>query len=652
MKKVLSFFAAAVMAVSAFALDFSFNLNPGVIILSGNCTETLKGPAVGADVGFNFHFMDMFTVGPEFGVDYIIKDGQPSYVLDFAPGVNVGAYWYPFGRIGFGVNAAAGIHFASYDYAGEVSSSGSGYATGREAGKLNVCNPFVRIEGNANYRLTSNLALGARAGYTVNFFDGHDFDNGFSPFMSGIDVGIMFRYTFSSEKPEMHVEASIEQDAPIYPLYMNVYKDAEFGIVAVKNAEDAEIKNVKVYFKASPYTASNYLCGSVKKIRKGQVCNIPLKGDFSKELSKFADDGSFPGEITITYELMGTKMTTTASVLVSTYNRNAMCWVDPSSLAAFISPSDETILDLSKFAGAEAKANLRSGLSSNLQTAIYMTEFFNSLGISRVTDKATPYAQSHLDYENNDYIQYPFQTLTYMTGDSDELGIVFASLLEAVSVGAVLIPLENDFIVGANLALTEKGASAIFDDIDQLLLLNDSYYLPLSMNTIGKGFNASWKEAVKQINAGIETGDIECVIVEDAWEVYPPLGLSGKRNIVKPTAQALSAKAKKELDTFTAENLKPKIKAYETLVSSGNATDEDKNALGLLYVRCADYKSAVTTFKPMAEKENISSMNNLANVYMLMKDSASAKKWYEKVLEINKDNKTAQKGLERIANEK
>ena len=58
-----------------------------------------------------------------------------------------------------------------------------------------------------------------------------------------------------------------------------------------------------------------------------------------------------------------------------------MNWSDPNSIAAFISPSDETILELSKFAGATAKSNLRSGLNSKLQTTIYMTELFGSLGI-------------------------------------------------------------------------------------------------------------------------------------------------------------------------------------------------------------------------------------------------------------------------------
>ena len=60
-----------------------------------------------------------------------------------------------------------------------------------------------------------------------------------------------------------------------------------------------------------------------------------------------------------------------------------------------------------------------------------------------------------------------------MSGDSDELGIVFASLLEAVSVDAALIPVENDFIVAAELGLSAKGVEGLFADPDQLVIIGD-----------------------------------------------------------------------------------------------------------------------------------------------------------------------------------
>ena len=652
MKKVIVIISAFILSFMVHAMDFSVDVNPGLVFPSGESKNNLKGPALGTDLAFNFHLYDIFTVGPELGIDYIIKEGNPSSIVDIAPGVKFGTYMYPFGRLGFGLGAATGIHFANYDYPGEKNASGDGYKDGRSPGSVSVCNPYVRLEGNINYRLTSDIAVGLRAGYVVDFFDGHDFDDGFSPFMAGPEIGLGMRYTFSNQKPEQHVDASIVQDAPIYPLYMNVYKDAEFGTVLIRNAEGAEIKNVKVYFKAAPYTSSNYLCGKAKKIRKGQTYSIPLKGDFSTELAKFSDDGSFPGEITVSYDFMGKRMTTTTTVLVSTYNRNTMSWIDPNSLAAFISPSDETILELSKSAGSIAKSNIRSGFNSKIQTAMYMTEFYNSLGITRITDKASPYASSHKDITKNDYIQYPFQTLTYMTGDSDEIGIVFASLLEAVSVSTALIPLSNDFIIAANLEMSSKAVAAIFDDPEQLLLIGDEFYLPLSMNSIGKGFNGAWKAAARQLKEEMNKGDISFVVLKDAWQVYPPLGISAKRNIAKLSPASLTAKASRELEIFTSENLKPKIREYESKISSGKANDEDRIALGLLYVRSGDINSAAIVFKGMADKGNISAMNNLANTYMLQKDLKSAKKWYENVLEKDKDNSVAKKGLERIANEK
>ena len=329
-----------------------------------------------------------------------------------------------------------------------------------------------------------------------------------------------------------------------------------------------------------------------------------------------------------------------------------MNWSDPNSIAAFISPSDETILELSKFAGATAKSNLRSGLNSKLQTTIYMTELFGSLGIQRIADKVSPYVTSHGDTTKNDYIQYPFQTLTYMSGDSDELGIVFASLLEAVSVDAALIPVENDFIVAAELGLSAKGVEGLFADPDQLVIIGDEYYLPLSANNLGKGFNAAWKTGSRQLRAEMEKKTPDFVILKDAWQSYPPLGLSVKRNVAKPSSASLIARASRELESFTSDNIRPKIRASEALVSSGKATDDDRIALGLLYVRAGDTASAAAIFRPLSDKGNITAMNNLANIYILQKDFSSAKRLYEKVLEKDDKNGIAKKGLERIANEK
>ena len=88
MKKVFTVsFVSLFTLFSGFSMDFSVDMNPGIVFPSGKCAEIMKGPAFGADVGFNLHFLDLITVGPEIGVDYIIKEGEPSSIVDIAPGI-------------------------------------------------------------------------------------------------------------------------------------------------------------------------------------------------------------------------------------------------------------------------------------------------------------------------------------------------------------------------------------------------------------------------------------------------------------------------------------------------------------------------------------------------------------------------------------
>ena len=74
----------------------------------------------------------------------------------------------------------------------------------------------------------------------------------------------------------------------------------------------------------------------------------------------------------------------------------------------------------------------------------------------------------------------------------------------------------------------------------------------------------------------------------------------------------------------------------------------DSNKLGVAYVRAGQYEKAKLEFSKGAVKGNVSSMNNLGNIFMIEKDYAAAEEQYRKVLAIDPENKTALKGLENV----
>lgn len=74
-------------------------------------------------------------------------------------------------------------------------------------------------------------------------------------------------------------------------------------------------------------------------------------------------------------------------------------------------------------------------------------ESLRLVGLKYSPDPSTPYAAYHKDLAKVDYLQYPYQTLSYKGGDSDDLAVLYAAILESVDVPSALIPLDDEMLV-------------------------------------------------------------------------------------------------------------------------------------------------------------------------------------------------------------
>ena len=75
------------------------------------------------------------------------------------------------------------------------------------------------------------------------------------------------------------------------------------------------------------------------------------------------------------------------------------------------------------------------------------------------------------------------------------------------------------------------------------------------------------------------------------------------------------------------------------------------NQLGMLYVRAGLYPAAMAVYEVSAKMGSIPAMNNLGNLCSLQKDYKTAMSWYRKVIELDPENETAKRNLEKIASE-
>ena len=638
MKKVVSLVLGLLIAAEVCAYDFTLKITPTVMFpfLSGGAKKyEVAGGGGFIDAGMTF--FDFLNVGPEFGFVLLPKynakalegDNEPNvYIVPL--GLQAGVFFYPFSRLELGAGIAGGAY-------GSFTNGRTHYA------------PWYRAYADVNFRINTKIS----AGLDFSWFNCQNNTWFGNPGAAGLTAGVVVNIKFSTEKASGLVDAEVECDENVFPLIYTIYKTNPIGTITISNHESAEIRNVKVKFRAEGYTASEMECGTIRMLKKNKSEQIPFYADFSDKILRFSEAGKVSGEVVVEYELLGDKRVSVVPVTISVYNRNSMRWVDSAILSSYVSTNAQEILELSKYFVGVARNHFRTGLNKNMQFAIYIHEGIRSLGVVCEEKSDTPYNTTHLDFTQLDYVQYPYQTLSYRSGDKDDIGVLFMSMLESVGIGAAYIPLEDDFIVAIELGENERALLNLFNNTDNLLVVDDKIWLPVSMSSIHKDFAECWKRGVQKVSEALEADmDIDFIILSDAWQTYPPSGFSsGEANTKIPSEKDLVKAGEDDIAKYITQEFGPQIAAVQAQIKSEGVSVTLYNRLGLLYVRAGLYDNAVSVYEISAKMGSVPAMNNLGNILSLQKKWAKAKEWYEKVLIADPNNETARKNLERIETE-
>ena len=609
--------------VSLSALDLTFKIEP-MVLFPG---EQYMSIAPGAVVSGGVDLFNLVTIGAEGGYLFEKPDNTDDALNVVFGGLNLGLYYYPLSRLYIGAGGA----FGAGTYITQVQGSGDGQDS---ASKKSFSDIYYRAFGELGFRINPTVSINAIGGYAG--YNG----GGSSSFISGPFAGLSLRFSAHAGKGSQRsaVSVKIEQAGEIYPVYSTVYSYDPFGTIILKNNDGAELRNVHVSFRANRYTTGAKLCGTAARIDRHKTMEFPLLADFSDEILQFTENGKFSGEVVIEYEFLGKKMTVIEPVIVSVNNRNAFLWGDNAALAAFISPDGQEIAAFAKEVAGITRNNLYTGMNANLQYAAGMVEALRLTGVTYSGDAVTPYSTFHEGFEL-DSIQYPLQTLQYLSGDYDDLGILLCACLQTVNVPTGYMPLQDDFLVLVKLGITPGSALSNFASTDGLVIdeENEAVYLALSMANLEKGFTASYKagsDAIEKCFAD-EENYYEFVDTTDAWNSYKPVAYSNNSPTTNPKQEDLVKAVKSAIQDYIASDIEVVIKRARE--------QGDANKLGVALVRAGRYSEAKREFQKLS---TTSAMNNTANILMIEKNYSAAAAQYKKVLEKDPNNKTALKGLE------
>ena len=638
MKKIYAAILAMIISACGFATEITLKITPTAMFpfLSGEKKYEAAGGGGFVDVGINF--LGFLNAGPEVGFIVLPKNNGKNLESGIDPnffivpyGAQIGAFFSPLSRL----ELDAGIGLGAY--AGITSNAEPHYA------------PWYRAYTDINFKINTKVSVGLNASWFNCQYNTY-FGN---PGAAGITAGISIKITFDTKKVSGNVDASAEYDDNIFPLLYSIYKNEPVGTITITNNESAEIRNLVVKFRAEGYTASEQVCGELKVINKHSSEDLYLYADFTDKVLRFSESGKISGEVVVEYELLGDSRVAVIPVTVPVYNRNSMRWIDPAVIASFISTNSQEILELSKSIVGVARSHARTGLNKNMQYAMYVHEGLRNIGIAVEENSDTPYNTYHLDLSALDYIQYPYQTLSYRSGDKDDIAILYMSMLQSVGIDAAFIPLDDDFIVAINLGDATSSLLSLFNDESRILVVDDKVWLPVSIKAMNEGFVNSWLKGIEEVNAMIDAEeDVSFIVLADAWQNYPPSGFStGETTSKTPVESEVVALVEADITQYINQEFGPQITQVQERIKKEGVSITLYNQLGLLYVRAGMYSNAIPIYEVSAKMGSVAAMNNLGNIYSLQKQYNAAKKWYENALAVDPKNETARKNLEKIATE-
>lgn len=540
-------------------------------------------------------------------------------------GTGLEFFTFPLPRLKIGAEAGAGIYAGSYRNGSESTPTG---------------NLYWQAGVNAGYRVSPELTFSAGASYI-------DLMRQSDSLFRGLAISLSADFGFRARTTEGRAILDNADILPVYPILSGDYRDKSFGTIRIRNAENAEIRNVRVWFDAGEYSSGPELCGTVDYLRRNGQADFPLLASFSDQVMSVTEEMRTTGEIHIEYELLGVPRTSDSETTITFHDRNSLTWEDPEILAAFISPNDQALLDLSKHVAGLVRSETRSEVDSNLQYALALFEGLRLSGIAWSEDPQTPYRMMRSSADKIDYIQYPHQTIAYRGGDSDDLAVLYAAAVESVGVPAAFIPLEDEVLVAIKLNSKINDVMGFFANPDRFMISDEDVWLPVRVSMLREGFLRAWSEGARLAGENSEVRDL-FFPVQEAWNHFPPAGVPDIRiSSRKPDENQVVRAFNKIVSLVVEREVNPKAEKRRESFGPDGGTGRQLNSLGVLYARYGVYRKALEEFQAAANAGYRKAHINIGNVAFLLGEYETALAWFEKVSAEYPDNPAAVIGLAR-----
>jgi tetratricopeptide (TPR) repeat protein len=408
----------------------------------------------------------------------------------------------------------------------------------------------------------------------------------------------------------------------LFPARVRYYDRKPAGVVVVRNDSARRVTRLSLRSELRSFS-EDALDTEPVELEPGARVELPVRLRLDADrLDEHNENRVETLQLRLRYRLDDSVFVQRHRSSVTVYDRNAVNWNEAlHSVAAFV----DNRVDAVQKVAVEVRNALPSDVASD-PLAMPLALFHQLSDFAYAPDAVNPFRPDTVDY-----VLYPKETLARRQGDCDDLAVLYASLVEAAGIPAMLIQTPGHVFVAVGTQVDPSNAESLSMDPDATLVADGRLWLPVETTQVGSSFEAAWDHATEQLRSVRQAGARpRTVVVRSAWRDYPPVDLSGAPPVELPRpipADRLRA----ELSALHDKQERALQKALA--VASDSEAPADLNRAGVLLVRQGKTEEAERAFrKSLGLRAGPGALNNLGNVKLMQGRTEDALDWYERAL--------------------
>jgi tetratricopeptide (TPR) repeat protein len=340
----------------------------------------------------------------------------------------------------------------------------------------------------------------------------------------------------------------------------------------------------------------------------------------------------------VKYKSRGKPAEQRQSISYDLHDKTSVTWDDDRKVAAYITPSDSALRNYASFIRQTSKEEVVPAYNESLQFAVQLFHALKEIGCLYQSDPTLPFTTVQENPQMVDSINLPRDTLKRITGDCDDLTVLYCSLLETIGIESGFITVPGHIYPVFNTKVPAREYMQLHPERRMTINLGGELWVPVEITLVGEtSFMDAWRQGIDEWEAYENDPNKRGFYqTRKSQELFRPVGLKETDlGLQYGRETSIVGGFQDEMDTLVDAVLS---EYKQRAIASGNKGAYNK--LGIMYAKFRRFQQAEQAFQDALKQDRryLGAQVNLANLQYLQKDYRGALRSYQQVYQSLKNS--------------